>query len=255
MKATGPADQRKRPDQHVPEAPPVEHDHGQDRAQLDDDLERPLGLAVEAEQFGGEHEVPGRGDRDELGHALDDSEQDDGEEGGFHLVSRHPGESRDLRSEQGLIGCKVVPGDPGSSAGMTPALERASIRRFRREAAVAAVAGQPAFGDRGERSLGSPNASSPSAPVGETTLSRLQHQPLVPGDRRARAASRWSGRSAGRPDRGCRSAAGRGRSSRRPTPSARAWSAPAARPARRSCRHGARGSSAAAATARPTSAA
>ena len=59
-----------------PEGAPVEHDHGQDRAQLDDHVEgRPL-LGTVAEQLGGEDQVPGRGDRQELGQSLDDAEQD-----------------------------------------------------------------------------------------------------------------------------------------------------------------------------------
>ena len=35
---------------------------------------------VVAEQLGGEDQMAGRGDRDELGDALDDAEQDDGED-------------------------------------------------------------------------------------------------------------------------------------------------------------------------------
>jgi hypothetical protein len=60
-----------------PEGPPVEHDDGEDRAELDDDVEhRPL-LRIVAEQLRGQDQVTGRGDRDELGDTLDDAEQDD----------------------------------------------------------------------------------------------------------------------------------------------------------------------------------
>src|SRR6185437_13476138 len=65
--------------EHRPESPPVEDDDGEDRAQLDDDVERlPLG-GVEAQKLGGEDQVAGRGDGQELGDALDDAE-DQGEE-------------------------------------------------------------------------------------------------------------------------------------------------------------------------------
>ena len=64
------------PFEHRPEGAPVEDDDRQDRAQLDDDVERRPFLGVEAEQFGGENQVPGRGNRQELGDALDDAEDD-----------------------------------------------------------------------------------------------------------------------------------------------------------------------------------
>ena len=73
------------PVDHRPESAPVEHDHGQDRAQLDDDVEHLPLVRIEAEQLGGEDQVAGRGDREEFRDALDDAEndrdQEDGHEG------------------------------------------------------------------------------------------------------------------------------------------------------------------------------
>src|SRR3546814_9173354 len=54
----------------MPEAPPVEHDHREDRAQLDDDIERARHRAVEAEQFAREDQVAGRRHRQEFGQPL-----------------------------------------------------------------------------------------------------------------------------------------------------------------------------------------
>ena len=64
------------PFEHRPEGAPVEDDDREDRAQLDDDVERRPLLRVEAEQLGGEDQVAGRGDRQEFGDALDDAEDD-----------------------------------------------------------------------------------------------------------------------------------------------------------------------------------
>ena len=102
-------------DQHRPEGPPVEHDHGEDRAQLDDDVEHRPARGVVAEQFAGEDQMAGRGDRDELGDALDDAEQDDGEDrrpwrrglsgGEWRPVqSRHPS-SCESSEESIALGC------------------------------------------------------------------------------------------------------------------------------------------------------
>ena len=52
---------------------PHHREHG---AGLDDDLEDVPALVVRAEQVAGEDEVAGRGDRQELGQALDDAEDE-----------------------------------------------------------------------------------------------------------------------------------------------------------------------------------
>src|SRR3954468_11154984 len=59
------------------------------------------------------------------------------------------------------------------------------VWRFRREAAVAAVAGQPAFGDGGARGLADPDRLQPLRPRRDDIVAP-EHQPLVPGDRRPR---------------------------------------------------------------------
>ncbi len=75
------------------ERPPVEHDDREDRAELDDDVEQLPAVGVEAEQAAGEDQVPGRRHGQELGHALDDAEDDDVEQavagagGGKHVVT------------------------------------------------------------------------------------------------------------------------------------------------------------------------
>src|SRR5690606_20045568 len=62
-----------------PERLPVLHHDREDRAELDHDVEhRPL-RGVVAEQLRGENQVASGGDRDELGQALGDAEQDGGE--------------------------------------------------------------------------------------------------------------------------------------------------------------------------------
>jgi len=48
--------------------------HRQDRRELDGDLEHLALLVVEAEQLPGEDQVPGTGDRQKFGQALDDAE-------------------------------------------------------------------------------------------------------------------------------------------------------------------------------------
>src|SRR5687768_15948538 len=51
-------------------------DDSQDRAQLDEDLEDGRALAGEADGVADDDQVPGRGDRQELGQPLDDSEDE-----------------------------------------------------------------------------------------------------------------------------------------------------------------------------------
>src|SRR5437588_289101 len=59
--------------------------HGQDRAQLDHDVEQLAFRSFETEQPVGEDQMAGRGDRQEFGQSLDDAEEDGGgEEGGEH---------------------------------------------------------------------------------------------------------------------------------------------------------------------------
>ena len=53
----------------------VEHAHGEDRAELDHDLEDLAGRSLEMQQLLGEDDVAGRGDRQELGEALDEADQ------------------------------------------------------------------------------------------------------------------------------------------------------------------------------------
>ena len=65
------------PDQHVAKGAPVEHDDGEDRAGLDGDVEQRPFVGLEAEQFGGEDEVAGRGHRQIFGQSLDHAEDDD----------------------------------------------------------------------------------------------------------------------------------------------------------------------------------
>ena len=67
-------------DGDCPECPPVKHDHRQDRAQLNDDIEHPPMLGIIAEQRTGEDQMAGRGNRDELGDALDNAEDEDAEQ-------------------------------------------------------------------------------------------------------------------------------------------------------------------------------
>ena len=67
-------------DQHVAEGPPVEHEDGEDRAGLDGDVEQRPFVGVIAEQLGRQDQVPGRGDRQIFGDALDDAEDDDQQE-------------------------------------------------------------------------------------------------------------------------------------------------------------------------------
>jgi hypothetical protein len=61
-----------------PEGAPVLHHHGQDRAELDDDVEHLPLIGIVAEDLGRKDQVPGRRDRDEFGEPLDDAEQDGG---------------------------------------------------------------------------------------------------------------------------------------------------------------------------------
>ena len=58
----------------LPEEAPVLHDDREDRAELDDDVERVGPLPLQAEQAAHEDEVPGRRDRQVLGDAFDDAE-------------------------------------------------------------------------------------------------------------------------------------------------------------------------------------
>ena len=53
----------------------VEHAHGEDGAELDHDLEDLAGRSLEVQHLLGEDDVAGRGDRQELGEALDDADQ------------------------------------------------------------------------------------------------------------------------------------------------------------------------------------
>jgi hypothetical protein len=69
--------------EHRPEGAPVEDDDRQDRAELNDDVERRPFVRVEPEQVGGEDQMAGRGDGQEFGDALDDAE-DQGEQQDRH---------------------------------------------------------------------------------------------------------------------------------------------------------------------------
>ena len=59
----------------LPEPRRIDREQRQDRAELDQHLEGLAG-ALEAEQAPGEQQMRRRGDRNELGHALDDAEDD-----------------------------------------------------------------------------------------------------------------------------------------------------------------------------------
>src|SRR5690606_18259484 len=63
---------------HVPEGAEILHHDGEDRAELNDDIElRPLRRVV-PEQLGSEDQVPGRRHGQEFGEPLDDAENDGG---------------------------------------------------------------------------------------------------------------------------------------------------------------------------------
>ncbi len=69
----------------------VDPAHRQDRAELDHDLEDLAARSGEPDQFGGEDQMAGRGDRQKLGHTLDDAEDDGGSEQGVeHVLSGLP---------------------------------------------------------------------------------------------------------------------------------------------------------------------
>jgi hypothetical protein len=63
----------------LPQALAVDQHHGQDRAGLDRDVEQ---IAAVAEPAFGDQQVAGAGDRQEFGDALDDAEQQGGEQVG-----------------------------------------------------------------------------------------------------------------------------------------------------------------------------
>ena len=71
-------------DEDGEEGPPVEHDHRKDRAELDDDVEHRPVVRIVAEQRAGKDEMAGRRDRDELGDAFDDAEDDQGKQRNIH---------------------------------------------------------------------------------------------------------------------------------------------------------------------------
>ena len=65
---------------HRPERAPIEHDHGQNRPQLDHDVEhRPL-VVIIAEQLGGQNQVAGGRHRQEFGQTFDNAKQDGGKQ-------------------------------------------------------------------------------------------------------------------------------------------------------------------------------
>ena len=139
-------------DQHRPEGPPVEHDHREDRAELDDDVEhRPLSRRRSRAARAARIRWPV-------------------EETGMNSVtpSTMPRRMMVIRIE---FHCRLSSSAVSKAAGL-------------REAAVAAVEGQPALGDRGERRGADAERLEAGQPP-SATLSLLQHQPLVPGDRRA----------------------------------------------------------------------
>ncbi len=82
--------------QHGCELRPELPADGEDRAGLDHDLERLRLFAGVAEQRPGDDQVAGRGDGEELGQALDDAEDERGEEGGLIQArasdAKRPGE-------------------------------------------------------------------------------------------------------------------------------------------------------------------
>ena len=63
-------------DRHVPQLAPVDRDHRQDRAELNDDGEGLPAIARDAQQPFGNQQMAGGGHGQELGKALNDPEQD-----------------------------------------------------------------------------------------------------------------------------------------------------------------------------------
>jgi hypothetical protein len=74
------------PGQRVEQALAINPADGQDGAELDHDLENRAPRPGEPDQFGGEDQMAGRGDRQKLGYSLDDAEDDGGNEQGVEHV-------------------------------------------------------------------------------------------------------------------------------------------------------------------------
>ena len=74
------------PGQRVEQALAVDPADGQDRAELDHDLENLAARSGKPDQLGGEDQMAGRGDRQKLGQSLDDAEDDGGNEQGVEHV-------------------------------------------------------------------------------------------------------------------------------------------------------------------------
>src|SRR5262249_58917261 len=106
----------------------VVHQHRQDGAELDDDLERLLRLALAAQEVAGEDEMPGRRDGQVFGQPLDDTEEGGDEDG--HLAARCGRLER-----KGTIGVSAA-----SGAGFARPSRRASVCEMRRTAVTFADA-------------------------------------------------------------------------------------------------------------------
>ena len=130
-------------------------------------------LGIEAEQLGRQDQMAGRGDRQELGDALDDAEDD-----------------RDQEDWHRLAG----PGLSGGGQVNSPAGE-----------ALPLEAAEPFVADRGERRRVDPERFEPGQ-LGRRHIVVLEHQPLVAGQRRAGqpAEPRQQRRRTGRASARCR---------------------------------------------------
>ena len=201
--------------EHRPESAPVEDDDGEDRAQLDDDVERRPLLRIEAEQLGGEDQVAGRGDREEFGDALDDAEDDRDQEDWHESVGPGSGDGGQMDSPAGEVAARRkrpshspptaasgVGSIPNASRpGATPpaTLSRWSISHWSR------VSGAP--GIQPKRDMQSPTKSGSDTIAGfwpaqlEDRLMKLEHGHDLRPAKLEGLAAEWLRLERGRDDR------------------------------------------------------